>query len=232
VINQAVILAAGKGTRMLEMTKDIAKPMIAVCGRSLIYRIIDQLLDCGVRKIVINTFYQAEKLEEHIRLYDRNIKELQITLVRENELLETGGGILNMLPYLSKEPFFVANGDALWHGVNVFSYLNEHWSSNMKALFLLFDKSHVFGYRGNGDFSLGKQNQILSDNASNKEYVYAGAHVTTFDNFDGIDIHFMKLMNIYKDFNKMYGAVLSNAHFLHVGDKQAYAEAEEFLRDK
>ncbi len=232
MIKQAVILAAGKGTRMLDLTKDQAKPMIKVVGRSLIYRIMDQLVEYGICKIVINTFYQADKLERYIRAYDKS-KDVEIKLVRETELLETGGGIINMLPYLDKKPFFVVNGDALWVGDNVFSYLNSNWSSNMVALFLLFQKNHVIGYRHDGDFNLGTQNQIIADTSiSNKEYVFAGAHIASYNNFIHLEVKKIRLMDVYSKslgYKNMYGAVFDKASFLHVGDKDAVKESELFF---
>ena len=233
MIKQAVILAAGKGTRMLDLTNDQAKPMIKVAGRSLIYRIMDQLIDYGIDKIVINTFYHAEKLENHIQAYDKP-RDVELKIVRETELLETGGGIINMLPYLDKKPFFVVNGDALWVGDNVFSHLNGQWTDNMSALFLLFQKNHVIGYRHGGDFNLGPQNEILDDTAnSNKEYVFAGAHIASYDNFVSMETKKIRLMDIYNQglcYKDMYGAVFDGASFLHVGDKAAVQESEVFLR--
>lgn len=227
-----MILAAGKGTRMLDLTKDQAKPMIKVAGRSLIYRIMDQLIEYGIDKIIINTFYQAEKLEKHVRAYDK-AKDVDVILVRENELLETGGGIINMLPHLEKKAFFVVNGDALWVGSNVFSYLNSKWSKNMRSLFLLFQKNRVIGYRNKGDFNLGSRNQIVADSSpNNKEYVFAGAHIATYESFVQLDISKVRLMDIYSSdykYKDMYGAVFGKASFLHVGDKVAVKESEVFF---
>jgi MurNAc alpha-1-phosphate uridylyltransferase len=231
VIRQALILAAGKGTRMLELTKDQAKPMIQVCGRSLIYRIMDLLVDYGIEKIVINTFYEAEKLEAHIMSYDQ-IGKVNIEMVREEELLETGGGIINMLPHLAQEPFFVANGDALWVGDNIFEFLNNAWLQEMSTLFLLFNKENAIGYRGPGDFSLDSSNRIIADaNLSNKEYVFAGAHIATHNSFARLPVKPTKLMHIYNNlqYHNMYGAVFNRASFLHVGDKNAVEETERFL---
>jgi MurNAc alpha-1-phosphate uridylyltransferase len=232
MIKQALILAAGRGTRMLELTQDQAKPMIKIHGRSLIHRIMDQLVDCGVEKIVINTFYEAEKLENHIRSYDK-LDKVSVIIVRENELLETGGGIINMLPYLKKEAFFVANGDALWDGENIFDFLNKNWSAKMGALFLLFTPERSIGYRGSGDFSVDSDGRIVVESAvGDKKYVFAGAHIAMPSNFDDLPVQPMKLMNIYSKlaYENMYGAVSKNGSFLHVGDKDAVKETEEFLR--
>lgn len=230
MIRQAVILAAGKGTRMLELTQDQAKPMIEICGRSLIYRIMDLLVDYGIEKIVINTFYQAEKLEDHIRSYDK-IEKFSIDIVREEELLETGGGIINMLPYLEQEPFFVANGDALWVGDNVFTFLNNSWSPEMNSLFLLFNKENAIGYRGPGDFALDSKGRIICNAEIRKDYVFAGAHIATHKNFAELPVKPTKLMHIYDNlqYHNMYGVIFDQASFLHVGDKDAVEETERFL---
>ena len=88
---------------------------------------------------------------------------------------------------------------------------------------------------GKGDFSLGVSNQVIASGMKRKPYIYAGAHIATFSNFEGLVAHPLRLMEIYKnqnDFKDMFGAVAGDSYFLHVGDKEAFYEAEEFFKKR
>ena len=112
-IKQAMILAAGLGSRMKELTKEIPKPMIQVDDMSLIERIIRYLKSNGIKKIVVNSCYKAEILERFI-LSLEIVKDLEIIFSREEELLGSGGGIKNALPFFNNEPFFIFNSDSIF----------------------------------------------------------------------------------------------------------------------
>src|SRR5947199_3150423 len=62
-IDQAVVLAAGRGTRMRELTADLPKPMIQVRGKPVLQHIVEGLRDTGVRKFLIIVGYRAEVVQ-------------------------------------------------------------------------------------------------------------------------------------------------------------------------
>lgn len=62
---KAVILAAGKGTRMKELTQEIPKPMLSVQGKPILEHILDGLLAAGIREVCIITGWRAEVIESH-----------------------------------------------------------------------------------------------------------------------------------------------------------------------
>ncbi|MBW1933357.1 MAG: nucleotidyltransferase family protein, partial [Deltaproteobacteria bacterium] len=108
---QAMILAAGLGTRLQPLTFYLPKPLFPVLNRSLLHRLLDQLEDAGFRKIVINCFHLAHLVLEMVGSY-KGRAEI-ITLV-EPSLLGTGGALRNALPHISKnEPLLVINGDVV-----------------------------------------------------------------------------------------------------------------------
>lgn len=112
-ISKAIIMAAGKGTRMGDLSLTTPKPLTQVHGRTLLDRIIDRLEEADIGKIIINIHHLGEKIEKHIhqKTYGPEISISDET----NELLGQGGGIKKALPFLGHQPFLVINGDARRH---------------------------------------------------------------------------------------------------------------------
>ena len=110
MIKTAMILAAGRGTRMRELTDNCPKPLLKMAGTSLIEYHLHALAKAGIQRIIINTAYLGEMLEA--ALGDGSHWGVAIEYSRELELgLETAGGIIHALPLIGTEPFIVVNGD-------------------------------------------------------------------------------------------------------------------------
>ncbi|MFZ2314497.1 MAG: nucleotidyltransferase family protein [Gammaproteobacteria bacterium] len=108
---RAMILAAGRGERMRELTLNTPKPLLKVQGRYLIEYAILRLASAGVSDIVINISYRG--LQIKAALGDGSRYGVSLHYSEEQERLETGGGIFQALPLLGKEPFIVLSGDVL-----------------------------------------------------------------------------------------------------------------------
>ncbi len=105
----AMILAAGKGTRMRPLTLTTPKPLLLAAGKPLIEWHIERLVAAGFQKIVINHSWLGEQLEAAVG--DGRRWGIAIHWSAEPEPLETGGGIMKALPLLGSAPFLVVNGD-------------------------------------------------------------------------------------------------------------------------
>lgn len=108
---KAMILAAGRGTRLRPLTDEIPKPLIPVAGKPLIVYHIEALAAAGVKDIVINVSYQAKKIQAALGSGSMFSVNIHYSLEPEEGGLETGGGIFNALPLLGENPFIVVNGD-------------------------------------------------------------------------------------------------------------------------
>src|SRR5713226_3053766 len=64
-VRDAVILAAGRGTRMKGLTEELPKPMLPVAGRPLLEHIVETLRTAGIERLVLITGYRSERIEEH-----------------------------------------------------------------------------------------------------------------------------------------------------------------------
>lgn len=106
---KAMILAAGRGERMRPLTDTLPKPLLQVAGKSLIEYHIENLVKAGISELIINHAWLGEKIEAHLGDGARYGARIQYS--REDQALETAGGIKHVLPFFADEPFLVVNGD-------------------------------------------------------------------------------------------------------------------------
>ena len=108
---RVMILAAGVGERMRPLTDHTPKPLLQVGGKPLIEHHIARLAEAGFRELVINVSHLAQQIIDHCG--DGQRWSIDIRYSREEEPLETAGGIQLALPMLGRQPFLVVNGD-IW----------------------------------------------------------------------------------------------------------------------
>ena len=173
---QAMILAAGRGQRMMPLTKNTPKPLIKVKGVALIEHSINALKQANISNIIINTSYLSEQLKAH--LGDGANFDTHITYSDESSgALETAGGIIKALPLLGEQPFIVINSDVLCD----YELSKLSLPDNALAHLILIDNPK---HHPNGDFSLDKQGMCqISEN-----------NILTFA---GIGIYHPKLFKAY-----------------------------------
>jgi mannose-1-phosphate guanylyltransferase len=107
---KAVVLVGGEGTRLRPLTETVPKPLLPVVNRSFLHRVLDHLADHGVHEVVLSSPYLEETFGPFI---DQRHGDPKITWITESHPLGTGGAIVNALPHLDPEAFFVLNGDIL-----------------------------------------------------------------------------------------------------------------------
>jgi MurNAc alpha-1-phosphate uridylyltransferase len=179
--NSAMILAAGRGTRMLPLTERIPKPMLVISGMTVLDMAIDHLFEAGVGRVVINASHLASKIENHIN--QRNDKRLIIN--REEQPLETGGGVKKALPHLGTGAFYVINGDSVWMAGMKCPLLRlaESWDpKTMDVLLMVAPLSNVASFEGLGDFTmtqLGKLSRRKEKTVA--PFVYMGISIINPD---------------------------------------------------
>jgi NDP-sugar pyrophosphorylase family protein len=111
MIRRAMVLAAGKGTRLAPLTHTLPKPLMPVGGRPLLEHIIEFLRAGGIEDVVINLHHLGHCIEETIG--DGSRLGVRVRYSWEREILDTGGGIKHAEALLGTEPFVVCNGDSL-----------------------------------------------------------------------------------------------------------------------
>jgi MurNAc alpha-1-phosphate uridylyltransferase len=160
-VNTAMIMAAGKGTRMMPLTADRPKPLVEVGGVALLDHVLDHLRDAGVGKIVVNAHYRADQVESHLAAH---ATDFDVSISDERDLLrDTGGGLVQALPMISDDPFICVNADNWWtnDGENAISRLMAHWdAARMDVLMLLVPLATAYNSQGIGDFNMDADGRL------------------------------------------------------------------------
>jgi len=230
---QAMVLAAGLGLRMRPITHRLPKPLVKVCGRTLIDRIIDRFEEAGVGTVVVNLHHLGPQIEEHLS----RRRSPGIRFSAEETLLETGGGVRHALPLLGEEPFFVANADILWlNGVQpALARLAAAWDdARMDALLLLHSTVDAYGYQGVGDFCIDVDGALTRrPECEVSPYLFTGVqllHPRLFaeapDGAFSLNVLYDRAIGT----GRLYGMV-HDGEWFHVGTPEGLAQAESFVQD-
>jgi len=229
LIENAMVLAAGRGVRMRPLTNDKPKALVSLCGETLLDRALNQCRDAGVRSIAVNAHYKGELIRNH--LHDAT----DIRLSWEDELLETGGGVCKALPLLGTGPFLVINCDSVWFdaGQSALSRLGDVWREDeMDALLLLQAVERAVGYSGSGDFSQDETGRISRrGDRDAAPLVFMGVQVLHPRLFADEKVEPFSLNRLYDKAlaqQRLFGLVHDGAWY-HVGTPEDLATAETAL---
>jgi len=174
-IDTALILCAGFGKRLLPLTKTLPKPLLKIGESTLLEKTIKLIEQLKIKKIKINIFYLSDEIKKFVNQLNTNI---DIELIEDgNEILDTGGGIFNMIKNSAEENFLVFNSDTLWN-VNYNKYIlemaNFYFKKKINNILLVVHKDLSFDKRLQGDFSLVNE-KLTKDN--NKKFIYTGCQI-------------------------------------------------------
>ena len=229
----AMVLAAGLGTRMRPLTDTMPKPLVQVAGKALIDHVLDKLAAAGVKTAVVNVHYLADQIERHLA----KRKKPRIVISDERGvLLGTGGGVVKALPLLGAEPFFHINSDTIWiDGAtpNLTRLAQAFDAKAMDALLLLAPAKGSIGYAGSGDFSLHADGRLVARVAGTQApLVYAGAAILAPTLFHEAPQGAFSLTDLFKraaEQGRLHGLRL-DGRWMHVGSPDAIAAAEAAIK--
>jgi MurNAc alpha-1-phosphate uridylyltransferase len=173
-----MVLAAGLGQRLRPLTDSRPKPLIEVAGRAILDHVLDALAAAGVKACVVNTHYLGAMIDQH--LAGRVLPRVEISA--EEDLLDTGGGVVKARPRLGAGPFLIANGDILWHdgpSAPALARLAAAFDpQRMDGLLLVAPVEGAVGYDGSGDFFLGPDGCLSRrGDAPSAPFVFTGVQI-------------------------------------------------------
>ena len=208
----ALILAAGLGSRMEDLTNDIPKPLLKINNKTLISYALEIATKLPLSKIYVNTHYQADKLNQYL------IQEYpHIIISHENLILGTGGGIKKV----QKQDLLVMNTDNLWQ----LSFISEiekaiaHFSQNHHIENLLLVNSDS----SNNDLEINNKNIIFPSYKKNTKF--QGCHLLRNESLNEYpDIFDIPLY--WKDCSikqRLFGFETSTKN-PHIGTKELYLQ--------
>jgi MurNAc alpha-1-phosphate uridylyltransferase len=159
---KAMLLSAGRGSRMQTLTDECPKPLLRINNKPLIQHHIEQLSACGISEFVINLHYLGDQIQAW--LGDGAEFNVSICYSYETQLLGMGGGVRHALSLLGEEPFLVMSNDVLTD-YDFKKLINK----NVVAAHLVLVNNPDF--HPEGDYSLA-ENNVTEKNE--RTYNYAG----------------------------------------------------------
>ena len=224
MIKKAMILAAGFGKRIYPLTLNCPKPLLKIGSETLLSNTLKFLELSGIKQVIINVHYLGDQIIEYINKKKFN---LTINIVQEKEkILDTGGGVLNVIKYFSNESFLIVNPDTIWnsHYFQELKLMEQIFFKNKKkCLLLVVNKKKSFDQSFKGDFNL--ENLLIKrDVKKSLDYIYTGLQIIRPEVFFGLDMKIFSINRIWNKLienNELYG-IKSNINFLHVSNLKIY----------
>ena len=174
-INSALILCAGFGKRLNPLTLKTPKPLLTFKNKTILEKCISIIIKLGIKKIYLNTFYLGEQISNFIK--DKTFP-IDIQIIDDGKnILDTGGGILNMINNSSENDFLVFNPDTIWSDnyiKEIKDMCNIYSSNKLDNILLIVKKELSFDKSFRGDFQL-RNNSLKKTNKNN--FIYIGCQI-------------------------------------------------------
>ena len=226
-INTALILCAGFGKRLNPITLKTPKPLLKIRDISMLEQCINLIENLGIEKIFLNTFHLKSQF---IEFFNNKNFSTDIEIIEDGEeILDTGGGIQNMIKNSSENDFIIFNPDTSWH----YNYKDEilkmeemYFSKKIESILLLVNKRLSFDKRLNGDFSF-KNNLINKD--TKKEFIYIGCQILNKKLFMRNKVENFSVLEIWNnllDRKQLYGYE-SYKDFYHLTDLNIFKKLKD-----
>ncbi len=227
-INTALILCAGFGKRLNPLTLKTPKPLLKLNNLTMLENCINLNVKLGVKKIFLNTFHLGNQILDFVK--SKNFL-IDIQIVEDGKIiLDTGGGILNMINSSDDNDYLIFNPDTLWNE----SYVGEiekmqnfYFSNRLDNILLLVNKKISFEDNFQGDFDL--KNNILKKN-NNKNFIYIGCQILNKNLFNRYKVENFSISKIWNELlskNELNGFESLNK-FYHLTNLETFKKLEDF----
>ena len=226
-INTALILCAGFGKRLNPITLNTPKPLLEIKDLSMLERCINLIEKLSIQNILINTFYLKDQFSVFLNSKNFNI---DIKIIEDGEhILDTGGGIQNMIQNSNENDFIIFNPDTIWsdnYKDEILKMEKMYFSEKLDNILLLADRKLSFDKRLKGDFNL-ESNLIIKE--VEKNLIYIGCQIINKKLFARNKIENYSILEIWNkqlDQKKLYGYE-SQQDFYHLTDLDIFKKLKD-----
>ena len=245
-MKQAMIFAAGLGTRLKPLTDTMPKALVPVGGKPLLWHVLQKLKAAGFERIVINVHHFAQQIIDYLKANDNFGIDIRISDETEM-LLETGGGIKKALPLFDQDsPILIHNVDIL-SNIDLNSVYEEAVSTNVDALllvswrktkrYLLFDDEMILDGWTNIETGEVRSPYPALDPTDMKQLAFSGIHILSphiFPLFNDMPNRF-GIIDFYLKYCHQcafMGKNLKDLKLMDVGKIDTLSEAETFIEEQ
>ncbi len=223
----AMVLAAGLGKRLGEVTKNTPKPLVPIGDTCCLEISLNALKKAGFSRIIVNTHYHADQIEDYVRRFS----DLEIILSYEPELLETAGGVRKVLAEFGGKPFLVVNADMYWHDSDpsIIYQVTEAMQESDDFCLGVTPLSNAQGYSGQGDFVLEDGLLQRPNDHAGDRYVYIGVQLINPKLIAQLPIEHRSFSGMYTKAgaNKSLRGVVFNGTWIDVGNLNGLKTARD-----
>ena len=193
----------------------------------MLERCINLIKKLGIQKILINTFYLKDQFA--VFLNSKNFN-LDIKIIEDGEkILDTGGGIQNMIKDSNEKDFIIFNPDTIWsndYKDEILKMEKMYFSEKLENILLLVNKKFSFDKKLKGDFNL--KNNLISKETE-KEFIYIGCQIINKKLFIKEKIENYSILEIWNnllDQKKLFGYE-SQQEFYHLTDLDIFKKLKD-----
>ena len=226
-INTALILCAGFGKRLNPLTLKTPKPLLKINNVTLLESCINMTAKLGVKKILFNTFHLNTELHNFVK---NKSFPVEVQTIQESEkILNTGGGILNMIKHCKDNDFLILNPDTLWNDL----YISEidkmqkfYFSNKVNNILLVVKKKLSFDQNFTGDFQL-KKNLLIREKT--KDFIYTGCQILNKNLFKSYKVENFPISEVWEGLlknNELNGFESLN-RFYHLTNLEVFKKLED-----
>ncbi len=219
-IQNAMILAAGFGTRLRPLTYHTPKPLLPVRGRPLIEHNLRLLKEAGIKKVVINLHHLGEQIKSFVGNGQRY--GLKIHYSNERKILGTGGGIKKAQKFLTGGPFIVINGDVLID-IDLKKVVRSFYKKKCAALMVIRPLKKGESY---SRLNIAKNGRLIGFGKG--RYMFTGVQI-----FDPVIFKFLKEPSclIESGYKKLFADKLPIQTFVHKGYWNDIGTMKSYVRE-
>jgi D-glycero-alpha-D-manno-heptose 1-phosphate guanylyltransferase len=233
MINEAIVLAGGFGTRLQSVVKDVPKPMAPVNNKPFLEYILNDAANNGINRCVLSVGYKSESIINH---FGNSFKGIELEYAEEKTPLGTGGGLFFAMSKTRNNQVLVLNGDTRFD-LNVYKAFEFHLNKKASVTICLKPMTDTSRY---GTVTLDESKKVIAFKEKNPGVgaglINAGVYIFNKDSWDavpGLNGNF----SLEKDFFEpvlntlpVYGYE-EDAYFIDIGIPEDYEKAQrEFAR--
>ena len=225
-INTALILCAGFGKRLNPITLKTPKPLLSIKNSTLLENCINLIKLIGVKRVLINSFYLKEQIGEFIK---KNNFHIEIEVIEDGiNILDTGGGILNLISRSDDENFLIFNPDTIWNKnyvLEINDMINLYFNKKFENILLLANKNLSYDKDLSGDFDL--RDNLITQKKQN--YIYTGCQILNKSIFKNKKIKNFSIFEIWLDLikNNNLGGYESKNEFCHITNLEIFNKLKD-----
>ena len=226
-INSALILCAGFGKRLNPLTLKTPKPLLLFKDKTILEKCISVIIKLGIKKIYLNTFYLSEQISNFVK--NKNFP-INIQIIDDGkDILDTGGGILNMINNSSDSDYLVFNPDTLWdenYIKEIQDMCNFYFLNKLSNILLTVEKDLSFDKSFKGDFQL-RNNLLKRENGNN--FIYIGCQILNRNLFRKYRVENFSISEIWDELlqkNKLNGFESFNK-FYHLTNLETFKKLKD-----